>query len=163
MNDLSSVFTLPLSFRNESLDNTSVNILGKYSLRTVSRTSIELVRITTKIKSVKDKLTVLNTFCRGGKYSTAVCPSSEKAMARRNALFEFQLNSNTGRLLCLQARALNMSNITKVVKVIVRSLEETLPSSISNKNTQTVPGIKILEESIDMSDQDMTCNVRHLM
>jgi hypothetical protein len=44
-----------------------------------------------------------------------------------------------GRLLCLHAKALNMSNITKVVKVIVLSLDDTLPSSISTRNTYMVP------------------------
>jgi hypothetical protein len=54
-------------------------------------------------------------------------------------LFEFQLSSKMGRLLCLHAKALNMSNITKVVKVIVLSLDDTLPSSISTRNTYMVP------------------------
>ena len=70
----------------------------------------------------------------------------EKAIARRNALFEFQLSSNIGLLLCLHARALNMSNITKVVKVIVLSREDTLPSSISTRNTYIVPMREVEKE-----------------
>ena len=55
-------------------------------------------------------------------------PPREKASASRKAPLEFHASSYTGLLLWRQASALNMSNMTKAVKVMVRSREDTSPS-----------------------------------
>lgn len=71
---------------------------------------------------------------------TANWPAMDKNAASRNALLEFQEISAMGRLLCLQASALNMSNMTNVVKVMVRSRLDTVwSSSISCRKTYIVP------------------------
>ncbi|OLY78695.1 hypothetical protein AYI68_g7248 [Smittium mucronatum] len=77
--------------------------------------------------------------CKNGRYITPNCPNIEAPTAKLSAVFEKKPNSKIDLVSDRHETALNKSNNTNVVNVMVVSLAVTTPSFISITYTNNVP------------------------